>query len=45
MQHDADHREEGRADDGLHSPDDRPGHHDDDVCLDSVRSGDLFLGP
>jgi hypothetical protein len=41
----ADHREEGRPDDCLHSPDDCPGHHDDDVCLDSVRSGVLFLGP
>jgi hypothetical protein len=42
---DADHRAKGRPDDCLHSPDDCSGHHDDDVCLDSVRSGVLFLGP
>jgi hypothetical protein len=42
---DADHREEGRPDDCLHSPDDCSGYHHDDVCLDPVRSGVLFLGP
>jgi hypothetical protein len=42
---DADHREKGRPDNCLHSPHDCSGHHDDDVCLDSVRSGVLFLGP
>jgi len=42
---DAHHRETGHPDDCLHSPDNCSGHHDDDVCLDSVRSGVLFLGP
>jgi hypothetical protein len=41
---DADHAEEGHADHGLHSPDDRTGHHHDGVRVDAVRSGDLFLG-
>jgi hypothetical protein len=42
---DADDGPKSRADDGLHSPDYSPGHHDYDVCFDSVRSGVLFLGP
>ncbi len=43
--HDGHDREEGRADDRLHSPDDRAGHDDDSLFVDAVRSGDLLLGP
>jgi len=41
---DAHHAEEGRADDALHSSDDRAGHDDDGLLVDAVRSRDLLLG-
>ncbi len=40
----ADDREEGHADDCLHSPDDRTGHDDDGVCVDAIRARDVLLG-
>ena len=42
---DTHHGEEGHADHGLHSPDHRTGHDDDDLRVHAVRSGDLLLGP
>ena len=43
--HDGHDREEGRADDRLHSPDDRAGHDHNSLFVDAVRSGDVLLGP